>query len=431
LFCTSEQELKRVRGIFELFDADKSGFIDVSEFQALAAQCGIYLSTDAVAKQVAQINANVSRLSFDEFFAWIESRDSADIVQDTEEQNMSALKLQLQSSALVRSAAALTRSLTTQFAANSGRIAASELFQIKISTDTVEFENARTAVCVEYYNDAARATSFLEACDCVGTPLVIAVDFNLRSDATDEAVGELAGLVSPLLEMAPLPFPVEPVFSMPEEYGAERVLRLTLKVELDPIGIVSDALPGVDIAGLIQKLQFKVESSADLLDLSTFDQSQVQDFQDFAAKIAPHFKYRVALDVAIQQSLMHVLMQTIPELSPTDKIGLVAMKTFKDLELNIKTFDASTLLTGESAMSDLFPVLLTGPVAIASLAQSASQMTPDVLASMTGAEEPFQSLLKAVATNLVGVRKVLVQNQSAGVELSLKGLDLLALLPKQ
>ena len=70
------QEQKRVAAVFALFDTDKSGFIETTEFQALAAHLGIYLTVDAAAKQVANINASgAARLSFDDFFAWVENRE--------------------------------------------------------------------------------------------------------------------------------------------------------------------------------------------------------------------------------------------------------------------------------------------------------------------------------------------------------------------
>lgn len=51
-------EQKRIRSLFDLYDADKSGFIDKAEFQGLAAHCGLILPPDALNKALSAINSS-------------------------------------------------------------------------------------------------------------------------------------------------------------------------------------------------------------------------------------------------------------------------------------------------------------------------------------------------------------------------------------
>lgn len=64
-----------LRAEFEKFDADKSGYIDESEFSQLVKSLGVDLSAEktAVAFLAIDVNGN-RRIEFGEFSAWWKNR---------------------------------------------------------------------------------------------------------------------------------------------------------------------------------------------------------------------------------------------------------------------------------------------------------------------------------------------------------------------
>jgi hypothetical protein len=422
------QEQKRVAAVFALFDTDKSGFIETTEFQALAAHLGIYLTADAAAKQVANIDASgAARLSFDDFFAWVENRESGEVSLDAEERDISALRLQLQSSALVRSASALKRQVSESFAAKP--VTMGETFKLRLNVHTVDLDAAPLSVGVAFYNDAARAAAFAAETEngsaTIETPLrnqtILALEFNVADSATDESIGEIAGAMDPFFEMLPPVCQIEHHFALETDANGKRFIRLTLHADMDALATAEAMLPGVNPADFIKAFEVLLESGLDLKAVLA------EDFSD----IASLFRYRALFNVEVENSFIDLIRQMMgPGSDPKGWAGATLLKLFRNLDIELKTFDVAQELTGEGSLAMYAPMIMEF---LQGQLQAVSALEPEMLSAMLDESVDHNEMLadfaRGLLRNLTGVRRVVVQNQDVGFELKMRGLDVLSLLP--
>jgi len=84
------------RVMFDKYDPDKSGYIDLKEFQAMLRDHGMFLDGDALEIAFSEVDADGSqRISYEEFMEWKKSSSFSDLAIDDEtlERRQSFLEL--------------------------------------------------------------------------------------------------------------------------------------------------------------------------------------------------------------------------------------------------------------------------------------------------------------------------------------------------
>lgn len=84
------------RVMFDKYDPDKSGYIDLKEFQAMLRDHGMFLDGDALEIAFSEVDADGSqRISYEEFMQWKKSSSFSDLAIDDEtlERRQSFLEL--------------------------------------------------------------------------------------------------------------------------------------------------------------------------------------------------------------------------------------------------------------------------------------------------------------------------------------------------
>lgn len=98
-----DEDKKRIRKIFDMFDVDKSGDLDAKEFQELAFMLGETLTLNEVQERIKIIDQDDNGLiDFDEFYQWWLSPDHDYLKMSRGQDSLRLLKAKLRSKAMMR-----------------------------------------------------------------------------------------------------------------------------------------------------------------------------------------------------------------------------------------------------------------------------------------------------------------------------------------
>ena len=119
-----------------------------------------------------------------------------------------------------------------------------------------------------------------------------------------------------------------------------------------------------------------------------------------------------------------------PKGRPKGWASSVLIKLFRNLDIEIKTFDVAQELTGEGSLALYAPMITEFSTdALRSASAIEPEMLSAMIADMVDNNEMLADFARGLLRNLIGVRRVVVQNQDVGFELKLRGLDVLSQLP--
>ena len=206
----AEQEKKKVRKIFDMFDKDKSGDIDTHEFQELAYELGETLSPEETKKSIAEIDEDKDgKISFDEFYKWWTTKEESD-----KNEKMKVLKMKLKSKSYIRTVQRMgpklsqsarihtqelqkSRDLRGSQVVREDEIADIDLF-VKVGDDP---KDESSLVLKYYYQDEELGNSNRKEYGAKSNSIMASIALDLKEDADELAVGELSGNVKDMLTM--------------------------------------------------------------------------------------------------------------------------------------------------------------------------------------------------------------------------------------
>jgi len=409
-------ERKRIQGLFTLYDVDGSGFIEKDEFQGLAVIMGLVLTPDAVAKAMTAAGAVDGKINFEQFHTWVTNVDHGEVSSDIQEKDLLALKLKLGTTSFLKAAAGMTRAMSKRVGENPVDYG-KEYFNVRVGTQTVGMKDPHFRLALNWSNDAAKASALRAAANAEDAGALIVVDLATSADATDESVGELAGAVSPLLDMAcsqlPLPFPISHEEMFVSNEAGEKVFRLVFKLGMNPLEMVQGMI-GFDPSVLLKELSVVVELAASISDVfgPNFDALEA---------VAHHVAVGVSVDKALVDTVSHFLAQ---QGAPDEvTINMLGAKALSDVEFQVKTFNLA-----EAARSNQVIGMYAG--AIGQQAPMYIQMAQQQLSMLPQMIPPeFHGLYSGVRKNILGPRRIAVSAGNAQVYIDLKGLDAIPILP--
>jgi len=191
-----EEEKKRVRKVFDIFDADKSNFIDEHEFQDLAFQLGETLTMEEVRGFIKQIDTDGNgTVEFEEFFAWWQS----DYESSDKQGKMKALKLKLKSKAYIRTVSRMGSKLSRANEKKKEQDPTMAILDLDITIG--KYDQSKASIQVIYHRDAELAKKNLTRLMGSSNSLIASVSFLIRPGVDDFSLGELSGSVKDLLMM--------------------------------------------------------------------------------------------------------------------------------------------------------------------------------------------------------------------------------------
>jgi len=409
-------ERKRIQAMFTLYDVDGSGFIEKDEFQGLAVMLGLVLTPDAVAKAMTSAGAVDGKINFEQFFEWISNTDHGEVGSDVQEKDLMALKMKLGTSSFFKAAAGMARQVSKRVGENPIAFG-KEYFTFRVGAQTVGLKNPNLRFGINYSSDAGQADALRASCGAEGSPLTIAIDLATSAEANDESVGELAGQISPLLDMGlqqlPLPFPVthEEMFTANE--AGEKVFRIVFKIGFDPIS-QAEGMLGFNPAALLKELSVVVEAACSLADV----------FKP-GFNVLEAFSHHVAVGVSVDKAVVDTVAQVLQAQGapPEVYINFQGIKALSEFELQLKTFSlAEVARTNQVVGMYTQAIAMQAPMYLA-MAQQQMGAIPMMLPPQ------FHSLYSGVRKNIVGLRRVAIAARNAQLYVDVKGLDFVALLP--
>lgn len=241
---SAEEEKRKIRKIFDIFDLDRSGDLDAKEFQELAFLLGETLTLEEVEERIKIIDQDDNgRIDFKEFYDWWISPDHDFLKSSRRTDDLKLLKATLRSRALMRTITRLNEKVANEWEAREANQEApplDDISRIHISVNAGKIDSPACSVRIAFEDSAEPAEQLrreLEAKD--ETSIVISLSFNVKEGVSDFEVGEISGSLKTLLAMAKKESYLAN-FQIKLLRGNQRVLRLLLLVEKEQLSMFDE-----------------------------------------------------------------------------------------------------------------------------------------------------------------------------------------------
>lgn len=458
-------ERQRLRGVFDAFDRDGSGFIERDEFDLLCYQAGApaeALTPTALQAAFDAIDVSADgRVSFDEFFRWLCASSygaraaGAASPGERDPAYVRMLRLKLLSRAWyqgflhLRAEAERDDADPARRGANEERRrrraeqAAGDLtFRMDLKAGGFESGAGGASVRARFRENSGEADALRAEVECPdGVVCFARLDLALREDADEMEVGELVGMVEVVLDALPWPEGWPELQSHAVDVhedaatGAES-LRITFFAHADPAAFVAQMAgllePGEGDAAAAAAAGAAADGSWGDVDVTLelpHDLARYEADRDSTVPL-DEVGVRLALQSRLSSKMVTRAEAVVARLPPGAAFDLrrrlAAAEFFRAGELEVRFGSVSEVV------SRLPPHTASHPVAEALLAAARQPVGRTLEALMGAARDAASSqaeLYNTVRRTLAGVLSLHLQSKDNAVSVDVRGLDFVAFLP--
>lgn len=201
---SAEDEKKKIKKIFDMFDVDGSGDLDAEEFQELAFLLGETLTLDEVKERIKLIDQDDSgTIDFREFYEWWVSPDHSFIKSTRKDEDLRVLKAKLRSKALLRTVTRINderkEQLKTAEGGESAKVVDDGNTRLNINIAVGELQKVAASLALDVVEDEKAASVVRQELNASETSIILSLAFTIKDGVSDFELGEVSGTLKTLL----------------------------------------------------------------------------------------------------------------------------------------------------------------------------------------------------------------------------------------
>jgi len=361
--ASASHKKAKAKKVFEKFDTDGSGDIDVHEFQVLAFELGLPLTDSEAADFIKEIDRDGNgTIDFEEFYTWWSSDKKLENSSPERAKQLQILKIKLQSKAFLKNAAVLTNTLASK-AEKAKSIKDSTMNSYDMEFFTGDLEKVESSISWNHTVSAEAANKLRTLAKAGEQAAVVVINVQTKAGVDPFELGEIGGSVKAILDLAKDELKYHDFTTGFTKEGDKNLFQLIFsftEAELPPLAAVNAIVDALKIS------QFSIVAES-------------SDKIGSTRKGFPEQRIRVKLDVDST-----VLLELANSLPPDQKKGLVMLAGLRRVHFSMHFADMNTVITPE-----LFPehFLPTTPHSFAELRQF---FIPPMAEVLTNEELPGQ-----------------------------------------
>eukprot|EP01121_Diplochlamys_sp_Union-15-3_P008222 TRINITY_DN216_c0_g1_i2.p1 TRINITY_DN216_c0_g1~~TRINITY_DN216_c0_g1_i2.p1 ORF type:complete len:618 (-),score=124.11 TRINITY_DN216_c0_g1_i2:48-1847(-) len=187
----SQNDKDKLYKVFQLFDNDNSGDIDVKEFQELAFESGVILTDEQAKEAVKNVDKDQDgKIQFNEFYDWWRSASSNKSSLDP--RGLDLLKIKLRSQKYLRTVSRAMDKAQQHFGSNE------HLANINFILKVGAFKETKSGLKLEFVNGESLYKDLSYEFEQTGP--VLSIGFVVNNDADNEALNEINNALTPIVE---------------------------------------------------------------------------------------------------------------------------------------------------------------------------------------------------------------------------------------
>jgi len=186
-----DEDKERAKKVFETFDKDKDGKLNVAEFQILLHQSGEIFNSEEVQAAINELDRdNDGLISLDEFVAWWKIDHNRE--RETEiAERLRFLKLKLTSDCYLKH---ISQEKTRLDRSSDS----AETYRLDLTVNFGACNNPVAGIHVHYEKNEEKANNIRRRSNCPNDPVLTSLSFICTPEATSESLTQFAALLDPL-----------------------------------------------------------------------------------------------------------------------------------------------------------------------------------------------------------------------------------------
>lgn len=186
-----DENKERAKKVFDIFDKDKDGKLNTTEFQNLISQSGEIFNSEELNEAIKELDRDVDGLiSIDEFVAWWKLDHNRE--RETEiAERLRFIKIKLSSDSYLEH--------ISQDKSRSDKPSDSaETYRLDLNVNFGACNNPVAGIHVHYEKNEEKANNIRRRCNCPNELILTSLSFLCTPEATSEALAQFSALLDPL-----------------------------------------------------------------------------------------------------------------------------------------------------------------------------------------------------------------------------------------